>query len=106
MQAFFWQQLDEEKMSEKKRRERREERSKKLEKRSKIIEYAKVVKFGNWYSIPSAEEKCQEPGKRRLAMSCEDFVFSWPLSMIKHKSKHHRGIKFRVPLEQIKKRSL
>ena len=49
MQAFFWQQLDEEKMSEKKRRERREERSKKLEKRSKIIEYAKVVKFGNWY---------------------------------------------------------
>ena len=75
MQAFFWQQLDEEKMSEKKRRERREERSKKLEKRSKIIEYAKVVKFGNWYSIPSAEEKCQEPGKRRLAMSCEKILF-------------------------------
>ena len=85
MQAFFWQQLDDEKMSEKKRRERREQRSKKLEKRNKIIEYAKVVKFGNWYSIPNAEEKCQEPGKRRLAMSRVEILFflGLYLSMIK-----------------------
>lgn len=66
MQSFFYQQLDEQRNSEKKRRERSLERDKKLEKRNKIIEYAKLVKFGDLQSIPknrTDEEKIHESGK-------------------------------------------
>ena len=59
MQTFFWQQLDDQRMEEKKRRERKEKRDEKLERSNHIIEYAKLVKFGGWKSIPKAEEKCQ-----------------------------------------------
>ena len=98
MEALRWQQLDD---SEKQREEQKEKEIKQWVKRNKIVEYAKMVKFGKLYSPPEercedAEEKCQEPGMG-FAMNSGILVFSRPLSMIK--SSMYRGMTFRVPLE-------
>ena len=113
MQAYFWQQLDEQRMEDKKKRQRREERSKKLEKSNNIIEYAKVVKFGDWNSIPKVEEKSREPGKVPAMISGYFVTSLFSLACeieIKSMEDLIRLIKPRsilwVPLQQIKRRNL
>ena len=84
MQTFFWQQLDDQRMEEKKRRERKEKRDEKLARSGHIIEYAKLVKFGGWKSIPKAQGKSQDPGKGLVNPWGKIlFFFVWPLSRMK-----------------------
>ena len=106
MQTFFWQQLDDQRMEEKKRRERKEKRDEKLARSGHIIEYAKLVKFGGWKSIPKAQGKSQDPGKG-LVNPWGKILFLFRVAFEQDKSTiKQRGSMFRVPLEQMRRRRL